>query len=182
MFGRRGDRGLTWAALAGGLLPDLSLYLMAAVSILLLGIGPDRVFGELYFSGAWQLVFAVDNSFVLWGIALGAALWLRSGRGVALTGSALLHLVFDLLLHHDDARRHFWPLSDWRFASPVSYWDPAHGGAIVAPIETALALICAGIILRQRPGRVLGGVAVLLAAAQFAPFVVWALVFGGQGG
>lgn len=58
--------------------------------------------------------------------------------------SGLLHLAGDLPLHAEDAHRHLWPLSDWRFISPVSYWDPAHYGRIAAPIE---ALFAAGLIV-----------------------------------
>jgi hypothetical protein len=62
----------------------------------------------------------------------------------ALTGgrrrfsSALLHVAFDLPLHHEDAHRHFFPLSEWRFASPVSYWNPAYHRHIGALFETAV--------------------------------------------
>ena len=52
----------------------------------------------------------------------------------------LLHSAFDLPLHHDDAHRHFFPLSDVRFASPLSYWDPAHYGNPMALLE--LGLVC----------------------------------------
>ncbi|MEO0497657.1 MAG: hypothetical protein AAF141_09845, partial [Pseudomonadota bacterium] len=40
-------------------------------------------------------------------------------------------------------------LSDWRFRSPVSYWDPAHYGNIWAPIEGALGLVLAIILFRR---------------------------------
>ena len=63
-----------------------------------------------------------------------------------------LHAAADLLVHADDAHRHLWPLSDWRFASPVSYWDPRHHGAWFAPVEcvAALAMLAA---VRRRAGR-----------------------------
>jgi hypothetical protein len=47
----------------------------------------------------------------------------------------LLHSLGDLPLHHDDAHRHFFPFLDWRFSSPVSYWDPEHHGQWVSLIE-----------------------------------------------
>jgi hypothetical protein len=31
-------------------------------------------------------------------------------------------------------------LSDWRFHSPVSYWDPRHYGRVFEPFEFALAV------------------------------------------
>ena len=63
-----------WMAAAGSLLPDLSLYLLAGVSLFWLQIPPERVFGELYFSTGWQTVFAIDNSFILWGLSFSVAL------------------------------------------------------------------------------------------------------------
>ena len=41
-------------------------------------------------------------------------------------------------MHREDAHGHFFPLTDWRFVSPVSYWDPAHLGALGAAIEWVL--------------------------------------------
>jgi LexA-binding, inner membrane-associated putative hydrolase len=33
------------------------------------------------------------------------------------------HNILDLPTHAEDARPPFWPLSRWRFKSPISYWD-----------------------------------------------------------
>ena len=56
--------------------------------------------------------------------------------------SMALHVGLDFLTHHDDAHRHLLPFSDWRFASPVSYWDPAFYGTWFAAAE--LLLVVAG--------------------------------------
>ena len=120
-FGKANLTAVTAAALAGAIIPDLSLYLMAGWHLAVAGTPPEVVFGELYFSDAWQSVFWIDNSMVLWGIALVIGLMWRSPVVIALCGAALLHLVLDFGLHHDDGRAHFWPISNWIFASPVSY-------------------------------------------------------------
>jgi hypothetical protein len=73
-FGKPGRRRITAGALFGALAPDVSLYVMVSWSIWVLGIEPRVVFGQYYYSGAWQQVFAVDNSFILWGLAWGSAL------------------------------------------------------------------------------------------------------------
>ena len=125
-FARPGTTKVLIAALFGALAPDLSLYLMAGTALFLLQIPPQIVFNELYFSDAWQTVFAIDNSFFVWG---------------ALTGAARLHLAVDMPLHHDDARPHFWPLTSWVFESPYSYLDRAHGAMWSAPIEAVLAVV-----------------------------------------
>ena len=85
-FGRPGRPGVTGAALAGGLIPDLSLYILAGTHLLVLGTEPRVVFGELYFSQAWQSIFRVDNSFILWGIGLALALMAKAPWAIALTG------------------------------------------------------------------------------------------------
>lgn len=142
-------RNTALAALVGALAPDLSLYLMASVSLFILQIPPHIVFDQLYFSPAWQQVFAVDNSFVLWGAGLAIGLWTRKAWVVAFCAAALLHLLADFSLHHDDARRHFWPLSDWRFESPFSYWDRRHGASWLAPLEGALCVVMLVILCRR---------------------------------
>lgn len=138
-------------AALGGVLPDLSLYLMAGVSLFVLQIPPSRVFGQLYFSPAWQSVFAVDNSIVIWGLAFAGALALRSAPAMAMTGAGLLHLATDFPLHNDDARPHFWPLSDWIFESSLSYWDSDHHAASVAPLTLLAVLVSAVVIWRRWP-------------------------------
>ncbi len=180
-FGRR-DRGvLTAAALAGSLIPDLSLYLLAGTQLVILGTPPQVVFGEMYYSDAWQSVFRIDNSVVLWGIALAVALMARSGWAVALTGAALLHLALDFPLHHDDARAHFWPLTDWIFVSPVSYWDPAHYGTWVAPVEIALSLACVVVLWRRFRGWGMRTLIVVLAVSEAVPPLMFGLMMTAVG-
>ena len=168
---------MTAAALLGGLAPDLSLYLMAGWHLMVLGTDAEIVFRQLYYSDRWQAIFAVDNSFILWGIGLAIAVSARSAWAVALTGSALLHLALDFPLHHDDARRHFWPITDWVFESPISYWDPAHYGGIVGLIEAALVVVLLVVLWRRFQGAVARSVIVASGTLQVAPAIIWAFVF-----
>lgn len=152
VFGRPGTSRIIGAALLGAMIPDLSLYLMAGVSLFILQISPQVVFRELYYSDAWQMVFAIDNSFFVWLGLLSFAIWQRSKWAIALTGAALLHLALDFPLHHDDGRSHFWPATRWIFESPVSYWDRNHGAQWVAPVEGILAVVAAIVLwLRKVP-------------------------------
>ena len=137
------------AAAAGSLLPDLSLYLLAGGALFVLQIPPARVFGELYYSDAWQAVFAVDNSAILWGAGLAAALWWRATAAAAFAVAGLLHIVTDLPLHAGDGRPHFWPLSDAVIDSPVSYWDSAYHAALVAPVEAGACAVAAWVLWRR---------------------------------
>ncbi len=165
---RPGAPRVTAAALLGALAPDLSLYVMASWHLFWLGTPPGVVFDQLYFSDTWQAIFAVDNSFFLWGGLLGLALWGRSPPLIAFAGAALLHLALDFPLHHDDGRMHFWPLSRWIFESPVSYWDDRHFGHIVKPLESAMALALLALLWRRfqrRWPRLVIAIAALFAGA-----------------
>lgn len=175
-FGRSGRPVLVIAALIGSLLPDLSLYLLAGWHLIVLDTPPRTVFDELYFSDGWQAVFAVDNSLILWGALLGLGLVLGSALLVAGAGAGVLHLAADFLLHHDDARRHFWPATDWIFASPVSYWDTDYHAGIVGPLETLVVLVLCVLLWRRMDGVGWRVLIASLALVQTVPALLWALL------
>ncbi len=179
VFAKAGRPTVTAAALAGALIPDLSLYLMSGWHLQVLGTSPQVVFGQLYFSDAWQSIFRIDNSMILWGIALTFGLMFRMPVMIALCGAAMLHLVGDFLLHHDDGRAHFWPISNWIFQSPVSYWDPAHYGTIFGAIEVGASLLCCAVLWRRFSGLVMCGLIIFLGLLEFAPFILFAIMFSG---
>jgi len=177
LFGRPGAPKVTASAIAGALLPDLSLYVLAGTSLMVLGIPGERVFNELYFSNAWQTVFAIDNSFILWGVLVLVGLGTGNVMLRAFSGAGVLHLATDFALHHDDGRPHFWPVSDWVFQSPVSYWDSAHHAGVIAPLE---GLACAGltlVILTRFPTWWVRGVALMLIALEFWVIRQWLVHF-----
>ncbi len=162
-FGNRGNAAITTAAVLGSFAPDVSLFVMAGWSLYIAGISPQVVFDQYYFSDLWQSVFAFDNSFVFWGLALAAAIWARRPVWIAFILAGLMHLSFDFLLHNADARMQFWPLSDWKFFSPISYWDRRYYASIVGPIELAITLILA-VLLWRRYRKRFSRVLILLAA------------------
>lgn len=172
-FGRGHDRKVMGAALFGAMIPDLSLYLMAGVSLFVLGISPHVVFNELYFSDAWQMVFAIDNSFILWGILFAGALWSKKPWAIGLCSAALLHLALDFPLHHDDGRPHFWPLSNWIFESPISYWDIRHGAGWVGPIEALLCAVALAVLILSRPGIAFSLGFIVLFAIELRTVIGW---------
>lgn len=87
----------------------------------------------------------------------------------AFSASALISSATDFLLHHNDGHMHFWPLSEWRFASPVSYWDPNHHGVVFGFLEAALGVFLA-IILFRRYANI--GIRVVLALVLLAYIAV----------
>lgn len=163
------------AALAGGLVPDMPMFAMVLWSTRIAGVPEHEVFGRLYFSDRWQAVFAVDHGFLIWGALLALALWRGNPVLRAFAGAGLLHAAADFLTHNDDARRQFWPLSDWVFQSPVSYWDPRFYGGPFAVFEFSLAVLLTAVLcwrLRRWQDR-----ALILATA--APVVLPVLLTGG---
>jgi hypothetical protein len=178
-FARPGAPKVTIAAILGAFMPDLSLYAMAGWHLFVLGTSADVVFHQLYYSDAWMAVFSIDNSFFVWGAILGFGLWMKKAWVIAFAGAALLHLALDFPLHVDDGRPHFWPLSDWKFASPVSYWDRNHYGGIVGPIELLASLLCLGILWRRFVELWPRVVIVLAGMLQISPVFIWLFVFEG---
>ncbi len=168
-FARRDSPRINTAAFAGSLLPDVSLYLLGSYALFVSNIPPSVVFGEMYFSDDWQRVFAVDNSVFLWGCILLAGWLARKDWVIVLGAAGLVHISFDFLLHHDDGRAHFWPLSDWIFNSPVSYWDPTQYGNIVGPIEGLVCLGLAGWMLLRFRSKLARAMIIILAALEVVP-------------
>ncbi len=176
-FGKPGQARVTAAAFLGALAPDVSLYVMVAVSIWGLAIPAEIVFRELYYSDAWQSVFAVDNSFVLWGIGLGLATWRKSHVYIAFTGAALLHLALDFPLHTHDARQHFWPITNWVFESPVSYWDSRAHAGIVSPLALTVSFGCTAWIWTRFQSLTFKIFATGVAVTELMSSGVWRFVF-----
>ena len=75
-------------------------------------------------------------------MALGLVGWLIKKRWMVFFSlSMCLHFIVDFFTHNDDAHRHFLPLSDYRFESPISYWDRDHYGELGGAIELALLAV-----------------------------------------
>ncbi|MDW3222498.1 MAG: cobalamin biosynthesis protein CobQ [Paracoccaceae bacterium] len=176
-FGRGPQKAVVWAAFAGALLPDLSLYVLAGSALFVFGLSPDVVFNDLYYSDAWQTIFAIDNSFLIWGAAFGVALWYRKPWAIALSGAGLLHLCLDFPLHHDDGRAHFWPVTRWVFESPFSYWDRAHCGLWFAPLGAFFAVIAATALWRRKHGWPVTGLVGVLLLAELWVVSQWMFFF-----
>ena len=93
--------------------------------------------------------------------------------------AALVHLAGDLPLHADDAHRHFWPLTDWRFHSPVSYWDPAHYGGAFSIIEAVLGVALCVVLWRRFRAAWVRALLALAALTYVAVPLYFTLALGG---
>ena len=177
LFSSSDRKGTYLAALAGAFAPDLSLYAMVAVSIWVLGVPAQVVFREYYYSDAWQAVFAVDNSFILWGFLLAIAFWRRWPRTIAFAAAGLAHLALDFPLHTHDARQHFWPVTDWVFNSPFSYWDNRAYAGVIGPMELVLALVMAVLLFRKFRGPGVRIATLVFLAMEMSSTGVWRFIF-----
>lgn len=146
---RRDRPGSLIAAFAGGLAPDVPILVMVLYATRIAGVPAHEVFGSLFHSESWQRVFAIDHSFAVWGGLLIAASLFRFPLLVAFSGSGLAHAVVDFFTHRTDARKQFWPLTDWVFRSPVSYWDAQYWGSVVAPIEALIVIVLTVVLVRR---------------------------------
>jgi len=133
-------------AIAGGIVPDAAIFVLYAIEKSR-GTPESVIWSDIYFSPFWQDAVAWGNSIPLWLLLLAIG-WLAaktkfkiaSSLLIVFAGSCLAHMACDFPLHVEDAHRHLFPLSNWRFRSPVSYWDPNHFGVQAASCEAILGV------------------------------------------
>jgi hypothetical protein len=176
---RRDASAINVAVVAGALLPDAALYGLAAWAGIVEQRSAKEIFETLYFTPDWQTAMAVGNSFPLWFALLGLGMALKRDWLKLLAAAGLLHLCFDFPLHHDDAHSHFWPVTMWKFVSPVSYWDPRHFGGVVSVIELLLSLALVVVLWRRFPALWVRGLLAVLSVLYVAVPAYFLLSFGG---
>jgi len=177
LLGRKDRTELNAPILFGALAPDAPIIGFYLVAKLYLNLPESVIWADAYYTPGWQAFFDVFNS-----IPLALAGWLvftirRRSRPAIFFASMALHSILDLLLYHDDAHRHFMPLSGWRFESPVSYWDPDHFGQVMSVAEVAAVIGACLILWRRFPSvearRITAGLAGVYSAYWAYVMVVW---------
>lgn len=161
----------------GAILPDAPMFAFYFVEKVLLKTPERIIWSKSYYQEGWQNFIDLFNSLPLMILGLIVCAWAGSQIGILLFSSMMLHIAGDLPLHHHDAHRHFFPFSDWRFHSPVSYWDPNYYGTIVTLVEI-LAVVVSCVVLFQMykslPGRIgIGMVGLVYAGYFWYVFKVW---------
>ena len=135
-----------WAVMVGALLPDLPMFYFFVVEVFFNQQPQSVIWNELYFESHWQNFFDLFNSIPLI-LLVGVIAWIyKNTFAVFVCASMLLHVAFDLPLHHDDGHHHFYPFLSWRFDSPLSYWDPNHYGRIIGALEGLMTVVCCGVL------------------------------------
>ena len=165
------------AVVVGAVLPDAPMFGFYAYQRLWAGQAERAIWSDHYFREGWQLLFDLFNSLPIFLAVMAVCYYLKFRVGLLLAGSAVLHMLLDLPLHHDDGHRHFLPFSDFRFSSPVSYWDPRHYGQFAAPAELLLAVASCcyvGFRSKSRPMRIAAiGTLLLIVLGLTTAIVLW---------
>ncbi|MGC1207431.1 MAG: hypothetical protein WA880_05685 [Ornithinimicrobium sp.] len=148
------------AFVIAGAAPDIPLYLLTAGAAVYYpwfrGLSIDETFrlafdDLFYTSPLWIIGQNTLHSPVVVGV-----MFLLAGRGFlaripwlkAFAAGCLVHIAMDIPVHHNDGPLVFFPFNwSYRFASPVSYWDPAHYGNIMGPIDIGITVIGSAILL-----------------------------------
>ncbi len=153
LLGRERWRGHASPILAGAIVPDLPILGFYLIARLGQGLSEAQIWTHEYFRPGWQSLFDLTHSLPLALLGFGVAGLLRKTGAQLFFASLGLHALLDLPLHREDAHRHFWPFSDLRVTSPVSYWDPAHHGAQMALLELGLVCVASVVLWRRYPTR-----------------------------
>lgn len=179
LLGRREQPRLLLPIALGSFLPDVpmfGLYFYERV----IRAQPERwIWSTGYYQDYWQDTIDLFNSLPLMALAAAVAYALRSPWWVAFCASMAVHASADLLVHHGDSHRHFWPLSQWRFDSPVSYWDPAHHGRLFSALELSGGLVGCFWLRRHYRRTWVRHLAVVLAAAYAATILIVIFLWSG---
>ena len=148
LFGKQHRKTHSVAIIAGALSADAPMLLFYLWEKLH-GISERVIWDELYHHPTWQTFFNSFHSFPLLALACVAAWRARLSAWAIFFASMFGHSLFDFPVHHNDAHQHFFPFSDYRFISPVSYWDPAHFGLWVSALEVMVMVVGGAYLLRS---------------------------------
>ncbi len=133
------------------MLPDLLMVVFYGYQKIL-GVSEQTIWNEKYFLTEWQHSFDLFNSIPILTLLAIVSWKTRKQVWFMVFTSMVIHCLLDLPVHHDDGHRHFFPLSDFRFQSPISYWDPNPYGGIVSILEILLVLIGVAYLWRAESG------------------------------
>ena len=141
ILGRTQHSELNLLIVTGGILPDIPIFLFYFWAKYIARLPEATIWSKAYYEPFVQNIVALFHSIPLAGIGWLIAYYLGWPSVQILFVSLILHSLGDLPVHNDDAHRHFFPFSNYRFISPISYWDRKHYGSIVSLVEMLLVLL-----------------------------------------
>lgn len=157
-----------------GIVPDLPIFLFYGWAKLIQKLPESTIWSEAYYGQGWQTAIALFHSIPLAAIALLIGYWLNWQPLQVFSLGLIGHSLLDLPVHHEDAHRHFFPFSNYRFISPFSYWNPAHYGVWVSAIEILLVMggtIYCWILINSLFGKI------LMLLVNIAYVILWFLFY-----
>ena len=187
LMAKPGQKLRNCAIVIGAFVPDAAIYSLFVWSKLR-GIDENKVWNELYWQEPWQTYTAAGNSALLYVVLmLIGAVAMRNAPAAHKIGlflmflslAALTHIAGDFPVHVDDAHRHLWPISDWKFISPVSYWNPDHHGTLFSLFEALLGVVLCVILFRRFESWLVRIPLILLVAAYVLVPLYFTLQLGG---
>lgn len=131
----------TLAIVCGAVLPDVPMFVMYFWAKVICRQSDYQIWSETYFESFWQNFTHAFHSIPLALISIFIVHYFGWWQAEIIGISALLHALGDLPVHNEDAHRHFFPFSNYRFISPISYWNPKYHGRVVSLMEKLLVLI-----------------------------------------
>lgn len=176
LLGRNVPKRYVPPIVIGSILPDLPIFIFYFIQKIIFRATEKGIWSEAYFNPLWQNIFDLFNSIPLICLGLLVSWWRKAGASGYLFASMLVHVLLDFPFHNDDAHRHFFPVSGWKFESPLSYWDPTHFGCVLAPLEVFAVAFCSAFLFRRHPSRP-ARVAVLMLVFTYLAYFGFALVF-----
>lgn len=170
----RSLRQLAWPMILGSIIPDFPMVIFYLVEKYIFGQPESYIWTTAYFSEGWSNFIDLFNSIPLIFLGFALCFWKQWRWGWIVLSGMFLHVLGDLPLHHDDGHHHFFPLSGWRFDSPVSYWDIDHHGGIMAVLEAIAVLVACLYLFRVYRSRWAKG-AMALCLLLDTVVLVWAI-------
>jgi hypothetical protein len=141
ILGRSQQSELNLLIVTGGILPDIPIFLFYFWAKYIARLPEATIWSKAYYEPFVQDIVALFHSIPLAVIGCLIAYYFGWQSVQILFLSMILHSLGDLPVHNDDAHRHFFPFSNYRFISPISYWDRKHYGSIVSFVEMLLVLL-----------------------------------------
>lgn len=142
-----------WSVFIGSIIPDSFIYVAWVILTFIMQVEQQTIWRDIYFDNPMQLIASIFNSVPLYlclllvGFLNRQKLWGMVILFFAL--AALSHIGLDFPVHNHDAYAHFWPVSEWRFYSPVSYYEEHLHGNFVGAIDAAIAIISCLVLWRR---------------------------------
>lgn len=177
ILGKRNSFQYFWAILCGAILPDIPMILFYLWEKIFLKTPEILIWTEKYFENSWQNFFDIFNSIPIFFVGLLGSVISKTKWGMYFFSSLLFHTFFDFPLHREEAHRNFFPFSEFRFVSPISYWDQNHYGRVIFSVEVTLSLLIIVYLLLKLPSKWQRIATGFLAAFYVGTFVHFMIMF-----